>query len=103
MVSDLLADVEGVRARAMFGGYGVYQRDTIFAIIVEDELFYKVGTANKRDFEKLGAKPFQYTAKGGKRVSMSYWSVPGEVMDDRERLMEWTDKALGVAKSTRRA
>ena len=101
VVSDLLVDVEGVRARAMFGGYGVYQNDTMFAIIVEDELFYKVGDANRRDFEKLGSRPFQYLAKGKKRVTMSYWNVPGEVMDDREQLMEWTDKALDVAKTNK--
>ena len=98
VVSDLLADVRGVRARAMFGGHGIYQNDTMFAIIVDDELYYKVGDGNRRDFETHGSKPFTYKSKGRKPVTMSYWNVPGEVLDDREILMEWTEKATSVAR-----
>ena len=35
----LLVPLGPVRARAMFGGYGVYQRDTFFAIVVDDTLY----------------------------------------------------------------
>ena len=98
VVNDLLAGVEGVRARAMFGGYGVYKNDTMFAIIVEDELYYKVGDSNRKDFESRGSEPFQYLAKGKKRVTMSYWKLPAEVLDDRELLLDWTTKSLRVAK-----
>ena len=38
-VLDLMAPLGAVRARAMFGGYGVYQRDTFFAIVVDDTLY----------------------------------------------------------------
>ena len=97
VVDDLLAGIDGVRSRAMFGGYGIYKGDTMFAIIVDDELYYKVGDSNRRDFEKLGSEPFTYTAKGRKKpVTMSYWKLPAEVMDDPPMLEEWTEKALQV-------
>ena len=98
VVSDLLSGFQGVRARAMFGGHGIYKDDTMFAIIVDDELYYKVDDSNRRDFEKLDSKPFMYTAKGRKKpVTMSYWKLPAEVMDDLQILEEWTDKAVRVA------
>ena len=99
VVNDLLSEVEGVRARAMFGGHGIYKNDRIFAIIVDDELYYKVGDSNRRDYEKLGSEPFKYTAKNRRKpVTMSYWRVPAEVMDDLQVLEEWTDKAMQVAR-----
>ena len=40
-VLDLMEPVGEVRARAMFGGFGIYQQDTIFAIIADDRLYFK--------------------------------------------------------------
>ena len=97
VVNDLLAGVEGVRAKAMFGGHGVYKNDTMFAIIVDEELYYKVSDLNRKDFESRGSEPFRYTAKGKKRVTMSYWKLPAEILEDRELLLEWTEKSLCVA------
>ena len=98
VVKDLLSEFKGVRARAMFGGHGIFKEDTMFAIIVDDELYYKVGDSNRRDFEKLGSEPFTYKSKGRKKpVTMSYWKLPAEVMDDLQMLSEWTDKAMQVA------
>ena len=99
VVTDLLAGVEGVRARAMFGGHGIYKDDLMFALIVDEELYYKVDDSNRRDFEAHGSEPFTYGSKGRKPVTMSYWKLPSEIMDDRELLMEWTDKAVQVALS----
>ena len=35
VTGDLLAQMSGVTARAMFGGYGVYKDGVIFGIIVD--------------------------------------------------------------------
>ena len=103
VVHDLLAGIGEVRARAMFGGHGVYKRDTMFAIIVDDELYYKVGASNRGDFESHGSKPFQYRSKGRKPVTMSYWKLPAEVVDDRQALEEWTLKAVRVAQASKKS
>ncbi len=97
VVDDLLSGVGDVRARAMFGGHGVYRRETMFAIIVDDELYFKTGEGNRRDFEAAGSEPFRYRAKGKKRVTMSYWKVPTEVLDDRPTLEAWAEKAWAEA------
>ena len=102
VTSDLLGGISGVRSRAMFGGYGVYKNDTIFAIIVEDELYFKVGDLNRKDYERAGSEPFVYTAKGNKKVAMSYWKVPAEAMEDLQVLEEWAEKSLRVSAAGRR-
>ena len=102
VVDDLLGEVGGVRARAMFGGHGIYKNDTMFAIIVDDELYYKANASTQKDFKALGGEPFKYSRKDKKEVTMSYWKLPAEIMDDRPALLEWTEKALGVARANGR-
>lgn len=89
VVEDLLSGVKGVSARAMFGGHGVYRDGVIFGIVVDDVLYFKVGKTNLKQYEAAGSSPFTYLAKGRKKVAMSYWEVPANVLDDRTALAEW--------------
>ena len=95
VTQDLLAGLPGVRARAMFGGYGVYQDDVMFAIIVDDTLYFKVDDSNRKKYEKLGSKPFVYKSRG-KRVTMSYWELPAEAMDDRSEILRWAERSIRI-------
>lgn len=88
VVKDLLADVEGIFSRAMFGGYGLYKDGIIFGIIADDELYLKVDTTNKKRFEEFGSHPFEYEGKDYKKVAMSYWVVPEDVLENRELVQE---------------
>lgn len=40
---DLLSPWAKVTARKMFGGYGIYRQGKMFAIIVDDTLYFKSG------------------------------------------------------------
>ncbi|MEK7585175.1 MAG: TfoX/Sxy family protein [Patescibacteria group bacterium] len=87
VVGDLLSDVAGITSRAMFGGYGIYKDGKIFAIIVEGELYFKgIG----------GTTQFTYSKKDGKTYKMNYWLVPAEVMENREALADWVQRACAV-------
>lgn len=100
VVHDLLATMPGITSRAMFGGWGIYRDEKIFAIIVEGELYFKVDDTNRADFEKFGSDrshAFVYAKVGGKTATMSYWLVPEEVMEDREKLFDFVDKAVAVS------
>lgn len=70
VMSELFADIEGIRSRSMFGGRGIYKQslrtlglkdDIFFALISNGQLFFKVGHKNKSDYEKYDSKPFVYT------------------------------------------
>jgi len=45
-VVELMADWATVSARKMFGGYGLYREGLMFALIAEDELFFKTDADN---------------------------------------------------------
>lgn len=96
-MSDLFGDFPGVSSRAMFGGWGIYKHGKIFAIIVDGELYFKVGDSNKNDFEERGSHPFVYESNG-KQVMMSYWLLPEEVMENHDELSEWIGKSLATHK-----
>ena len=96
VVHDLLSGFRDVRARAMFGGHGLYKDGVLFAILVKDRLYFKVDETNKKDYVKKGCHPFTYRASGKKRVSMSYWEVPVEILEDREEMSRWAEKSYRI-------
>jgi DNA transformation protein len=89
------------RARAMFGGYGLYQDEIMFAIIVDDRLYFRADATTKADFEAKRLKPFTYESRG-KRVAMQYYEAPPEVFDEAEAMRAWAGKALGCALRARK-
>jgi len=96
-IIDTLSSWARVTAKAMFGGFGLYRGGQIFAIIIDDTLYFKVGDSNRPDFEAAGSEPFTYQAKGKKKIAMSYWRVPEDILEDAESLGAWAEKAFRVA------
>lgn len=95
-VIEQMSFIGGLRVRAMFGGHGVYQDDCIFAILVEDRLYFKADSTTRDEFEAKGLSPFTYVARG-KSVTMQYFEAPPEVFEEPEAMRSWVQKALGVA------
>jgi DNA transformation protein len=95
-VRELLAPLGEISVRRMFGGHGVYCDDLIIALLAEGQLWLKVDAQSKAEFEAAGATAFSYAGKG-KPVAMSYYSVPGEGLDNAEQLRPWAQLALAAA------
>ncbi len=102
LVAEQMAFVDGLRIRAMFGGYGIYQDDRMFALIVDDRLYFKANAATRAEFEARGLSPFMYMARG-KPVTMSYFEAPPEVFEEQESMRDWVHKAWESAANARRA
>ncbi len=96
-VEALLQPVGKVTTRGMFGGVGIFYRGLMFALISDDELYFKVDDRNRGDYEALGAGPFVYAAKGGTRAVMSYHRVPDEVADNEDDILAWARKSVDAA------
>jgi DNA transformation protein and related proteins len=96
-VLELLQSFE-VTARGMFGGYGLYRRGLIFAIIADDQLYLKADATTQGEFEAAGSEPFTYESRG-RLTRMSYWLVPAQVLDDEDALCTWAEKAYKVAQN----
>jgi DNA transformation protein len=92
---DQLARVPQLRSKRMFGGIGLYSGDAFFGILAADELFFKVDDSNRSAYQAAGSEPFRPVAN--RRVSMSYWRVPLEVLEDRGELATWALAAIRAA------
>ncbi len=101
-ILDLLSELGSLRIKRMFGGAGVYCDELYFAILIDDELYFKVDDRNRKDYEQLGLKPFTYVMKNGRTSTMSYYPVPADVVDDEVQLADWAGKALEVARRSKR-
>jgi DNA transformation protein and related proteins len=85
-----------VTSRKMFGAVGLYCDDVFFAVIDDDTLYFKVGDATRADYESRGMKPFcPYRDKP--EVSMNYYTVPADVLDDSEELVAWAKRSVAIA------
>jgi len=85
---EMLQEFGQVRAKAMFGGFGIYRNEFIFAIVVDDTLYIKADDNNQELFNKKGLPRFSYL-KNGKECFMSYYRVPDEAVDDVDVLNYW--------------
>jgi DNA transformation protein len=94
-VLDQLARIPQLRAKRMFGGVGLYSGERFFAIVAADELFFKVDEANRGAYEAAGSEPFRPVLD--RPVSMSYWRVPLEVLEDPDELTNWAHAAIRAA------
>lgn len=95
-LTDMLAPWGEVSARKMFGGFGLYRAGLMFAIVDGDNVYFKADDLCRADFEAAGSVPFTYEARG-RQVTLSYWQVPAEAMDDEAVLGEWAGKAYDAA------
>ena len=94
-VLDQFADPKRIKARAMFGGVGLYWEGAFFAVIDDDTVFFKVNAETRPAFEAAGSGPFD-PFKNGKPMR-GYYELPPEILEDRDQLAVWRTTAVAVA------
>ena len=94
---DLLRPIGEVRARAMFGGWGFYHAEKMFALVALETFFVKTDDVNRGEFERHGLLPFTYEAGSGKRTVMSYHTIPPDALESSPLLCEWAEKGIEAA------
>ena len=94
VLDQLRSVLPAVRARRMFGGQGLYAGDLFFAVIDDDTLYLKVDDQTRGDYEARGMPAFQ-PMEGV--ASMNYSQLPEELLEEREALRLWVERAVAVA------
>jgi DNA transformation protein len=97
-VLEQLADVGAIMPKKMFGGVGLYERKIFFGILFNNNLYLKVGDSNRQDYENEGMPAFKPFAS--RPMTMQYYEVPAEVLEDKRQLQFWAQKAIAVAART---
>ena len=85
-----------IRARRMFGGWGIYHDGLMFGLYAAGRLYLKTDAYNVTQFEAVGSEPFSYKQRD-KVVKLSYWSAPAAVLDEREQAAFWGHAAYEAA------
>ena len=97
-VLEQLAGAGGVSVRRMFGAFGLYRNDVFFGIISGDTLFFKVSDASRADYETRGMAPFR-PYRNKPLVSMNYYEVPADVLEDADECVRWAMRAVAAGKA----
>ncbi|GDY19142.1 hypothetical protein LBMAG56_04870 [Verrucomicrobiota bacterium] len=98
-VLDQLSTLPELRAKAMFGGVGLYQGARFFGILFAGRLYFKVSDNSRAAYVAHGMTPFTYT-RGERTMTMSYYEVPVAVLDNREELIVWATQAIQAASTS---
>ncbi|MDD5035189.1 MAG: TfoX/Sxy family protein [Methylococcaceae bacterium] len=93
---DLFERFGPVTIRKMFGGYGLYHDGLMFGLVSGDRLYLKADAENVQYFEREGLGRFEYQ-KGNKRMTMSYYQAPAEMMEERELASQWARRSFEAA------
>jgi DNA transformation protein len=95
-VLEQLAGLPRVTSRRMFGGIGLYSDGLFFGLIDNDTLFFKVNDSNRGDYLARNMAAFRpFPDKPD--LSMSYFTVPADALEDRDVLAVWARKSIAVA------
>lgn len=99
---DLLGDIPGIASRAMFSGWALYKDGVVFGIIAAGELHFKADETIYDELARAGSRAFAYKRGDGKTVTMSYWSVPEEIMEDKDSFRMWTARAVEISQKSKK-
>lgn len=103
IIRDLLAELEPIRIKRMFGGLGIYVDDLMFAIEADGELFIKADQESCALFEQAGSSMFTYQKSDGKIYKMNYWQLPDSAVDDPGEASRWGRYGIEAARRSAKA
>lgn len=96
-----LSQLNAVRARAMFSGFGIFLDGVMFGLVANDELYLKTDGEINHYFDARQLAHFEYQ-KQGKPFKMSYRRCPESALDDPEILQQWALRSYQAAKRVSR-
>lgn len=86
-----------VKSRSMFGGFGIFAGETMFALVVNDKLHLRANAKNEEEFKQAGMKPYVYKKRGFPVVTKHY-AIPDEWWNEPEKILEQAKRSFTAAK-----
>lgn len=93
---ELMSGLDGVYAKRMFGGQGVFREGLMFALVANAELYLKVDDGNRDSFTSLDLEAFTVNHRGH-TIHMSYYLCPEEAFQDEDSMTKWGTSAWEAA------
>ncbi|MGF1765571.1 TfoX/Sxy family DNA transformation protein [Aliivibrio kagoshimensis] len=93
----LFSPLGKIKSRSMFGGFGIFADDTMFALIVNDKLHLRADKVIAKRFVEQGLKPYVYKKRGFPVVT-KYFAMPDEQWSDINTILVQAKQSLLTAK-----
>ncbi len=93
-VQEALEPIGRVTMRKMMGGATLYLDGTVFAILDEDQIWFKSDAESDGAWDEEGCERFAVTFKDGRVDTMNYRRGPLDVYDDPDAMQRWARLAL---------
>lgn len=93
-IEESLAPIGEITSRSMMGGKVLYCDGTVFAILTQDELWFKSDVESDAAWDDAGCERFTYTFRDGHTGTMNYRRAPSDVHDDPDEMRRWAALAL---------
>ena len=93
-VEEALEPMGRLSMRKMMGGATLYLDGTIFAIMVDGELWLKSDAEADPVWDAVSPERFTVTFKDGKVDSMNYRRAPSDCYDEPEVLRKWASVSV---------
>lgn len=94
-LEDLLQDEFWYHTKSMFSWWWIYKFEKIFALLIDDEFYFKTWENNIQDYINLFSSPFRYSVKWKIR-QLPYYKLPEEILENSDELKNWIQKSLDV-------
>jgi len=95
-VREALEPLGTVTLRPMMGAAVLYLDGTIFAVLDEEEVWFKADAESASIWDVAGCERFTFRGKDGKVETMNYRRAPSDVYDDAEAMQHWAGLALAA-------
>lgn len=83
---EAMSKVDVITYRRIFNGAGIYHRGVQFAILINDNLYFRADQSSRPLFEQKAMRPFE---PQGAQVESCFYQVPEAVLDNPSELRYW--------------
>ncbi len=98
-LEDLLSWFPWFSYKSMFWSFWIYRFWKMFAILMDEEFYFKVWANNLKDYKEHNSKQFSYP-KLWKTAYLSFYTIPEYLLENKEELLIWIEKSLEVPSKT---
>lgn len=96
-VMEVLAPLGSIEAKRFFGGIGIRHDEVLFAMIMDETLYFRVDAESRPRYEAAGCQPFSYDTKTGSRAIEGFYTAPEDLFDEPAQMRDWARGAVATA------
>lgn len=97
----LFGDLGKITSKSMFGGFGIFANDVMFALYIKEKLHIRLTPEIMSVFSGYELKPYLYEKKGFP-IKTSYYEVPESLLNKKKQLIEIASTAWKTSKQDKK-